>query len=144
MSSSYLQPVALDASIEDQQIIISDDSVSISLDGWEQDDPCRYANQSCRGKMFGALKRCRREREKSQVLCKAHERKLAEKKKMEQEKQQLMTALQHNVTDTAQKQQTASTAMIAGAAVGGVAILGAAIMLISKKKKAKSNQLNHR
>ena len=49
-----------------------------------------------------------------------------------------MTALQHNVTDTAAKQETASTAMIAGAAVGGVAILGAAIMFIAKKKKSKS------
>ena len=88
--------------------------------------------------MFGKLKRCRRKREKSQALCKAHERKLAEKKTMEQEKKQLTVALQHNLTDTATKQQTASTAMIAGAAVGGVAILGAAIMLIAKKKKSKS------
>ena len=89
--------------------------------------------------MFGKLKSCRRQREKSQALCKAHERKLAEKKKIEQEKQQLMTALQHNVTDTAAKQETASTAMIAGAAVGGVAILGAAIMFIAKKKKTNAN-----
>jgi len=137
MSSSYLQPAAITS--EDDQLIITNNLISTGgLAGWEQDDPCRYANQSCRGKMFGALKSCRRQREKSQALCKAHERKLAEKKKMEQEKQQLMTALQHNVTDTAAKQETASTAMMAGAAVGGVAILGAAILLIAKKKKAKS------
>jgi hypothetical protein len=133
MSSSYLQPVAIQP--DNDQLIIPN-SLSAGLGGWEEDDPCRYANQSCRGKMFGALKRCRRQREKSQALCKAHERKLAEKKKIEQEKQQLMTALQHNVTDTAAKQETASTAMIAGVAVGGVAILGAVIMLIAKKKKA--------
>jgi hypothetical protein len=135
MSSSYLQPVAIQS--DDSQLIIPN-SVSAGLDGWEEDDPCRYANQSCKGKMFGKLKSCRRKREKSQALCKAHERKLAEKKKMEQEKQQLTVALQHNITDTATKQQTASTAMIAGAAVGGVAILGTAIMLIAKKKKSKS------
>ena len=88
--------------------------------------------------MFGKLKSCRRQREKSQALCKAHERKLAEKKKIEQEKQQLMTALQHNVTDTAAKQETASTAMIAGAAVGGVAIVGAAILMIVRARKSKS------
>ncbi len=137
MSSSYIQPVAITS--DDDQLIITNNLTSPSgFAGWEQDDPCRYANQSCRGKMFGALKRCRRKREKSQALCKAHERKLAEKKTMEQEKQQLMTALQHNVTDTAEKQQTASTAMIAGAAVGGVAILGTAILLIAKKKKTNS------
>ncbi|TYP93537.1 hypothetical protein LX73_1243 [Fodinibius salinus] len=136
MSSSYLRPVAIE--LENDQLIISNDlTASNGLEGWEEDDPCRYANQSCRGKMFGALKRCRRKREKSQALCKAHERKLAEKKKIEQEKQQLMTALQHNVTDTAAKQETASTAMIAGAAVGGVAILGAVVFLIAKKKKSK-------
>jgi len=136
MSSSYLRPIAIQS--DDDQLIISNQLPGGGLEGWEQDDPCRYANQSCRGKMFGALKSCRRQREKSQALCKAHEQKLAETKKIEQEKQQLMTALQHNVTDTAEKQQTASTAMIAGAAVGGVAILGAAILLIAKKKKAKS------
>jgi hypothetical protein len=136
MSSSYLQPVAIQP--ENDQLIIPNNLRS-GLGGWEEDDPCRYANQSCKGKMFGKLKSCRRKREKSQALCKAHERKLAEKKKIEQEKQQLMTALQHNVTDTAAKQETASTAMIAGAAVGGVAILGAVVFLIAKKKKANSN-----
>jgi len=136
MSSSYLQPIAIQP--ENDQLIISSQLPGGGLEGWQEDDPCRYANQSCKGKMFGALKRCRRKREKSQALCKAHERKLAEKKKIEQEKQQLMTALQHNVTDTAAKQETASTAMIAGAAVGGVAILGAAIMFIAKKKKLKT------
>jgi len=137
MSSAYLQPIAITS--EDDQLIITNNLISPrGLAGWETDDPCRYANQSCKGKMFGKLKSCRRQREKSQALCKAHERKLAEKKTMEHEKQQLMTALQHNVTDTAEKQQTASTAMIAGAAVGGVAILGAAILLIAKKKKANS------
>ena len=134
MSSAYLQPIAI--TNDDDQLIIPN-SLRSGLDGWEEDDPCRYANQSCKGKMFGKLKSCRRKREKSQALCKAHERKLAEKKKMEQEKQQLMTALQHNVTDTAAKQETAGTAMIAGAAVGGVAILGAVVFLIAKKKKSK-------
>ncbi len=134
MSSAYLQPIAI--TNDDDQLIIPN-SLRSGLDGWEEDDPCRYANQSCKGKMFGKLKSCRRKREKSQALCKAHERKLAEKKKIEQEKQQLMTALQHNVTDTAAKQETASTAMIAGAAVGGVAILGAVVFLIAKKKKSK-------
>ena len=108
------------------------------LAGWEQDDPCRYANQSCKGKMFGALKSCRRQRETSQALCKAHESKLAETKKLELQKQQLMSALQTNVTDTAAKQQTASTAMIAGAAVGGVAIVGAIIFMVARAKKTKS------
>lgn len=137
MSSSYLQPVAID--YEDDQLIVAQNLPhQTGLEGWEQDDPCRYANQSCRGKMFGKLKRCRRQREKSQALCKAHERKLAERKKMEQEKQRLTTALQHTVTDTAEKQQTAGTAMIAGAAVGGMAIFGAVVFLIAKKKKAKS------
>ena len=133
MSSDYLQPIAI--TNDDDQLIIPN-SLRSGLGGWEEDDPCRYANQSCKGKMFGKLKSCRRKREKSQALCKAHERKLAEKKKIEQEKQQLMTALQHNVTDTAAKQETASTAMVAGAAVGGVAILGAVVFLIAKKKKA--------
>ena len=135
MSSAYLQPISI---TNDDDHLIIPNSLRSGLDGWEEDDPCRYANQSCKGKMFGKLKSCRRKREKSQALCKSHERKLAEKKKIEQEKQQLMTALQHNVTDTAAKQETASTAMIAGAAVGGVAILGAAIMFIAKKKKLKS------
>jgi len=134
MSSAYLQPKAI--TNDDDQLIIPN-SLRSGLGDWEEDDPCRYANQSCKGKMFGKLKSCRRKREKSQALCKAHERKLAEKKKMEQEKQQLMTALQHNVTDTAAKQETAGTAMIAGAAVGGVAILGAVVFLIAKKKKSK-------
>lgn len=139
MSSTYLTAVAITADQDDRQLIIADNHPEPNgLEGWEQDDPCRYANQSCKGKMFGALKRCRRKREKSQALCKAHERKLAEKKKIEQEKQQLMTTLQHNVTDTAKKQQTASTAMIAGAAIGGVAILGVAITIIAKKKKSNS------
>jgi len=137
MSSSYLQPIAIELG-DDHLIISTNQRPPVGLEGWQEDDPCRYANQSCRGKMFGALKSCRRQREKSQALCKAHEQKLAETKKIEQEKQQLMTALQNNVTDTAAKQQTASTAMIAGAAVGGVAILGAAILIIAKKKKAKS------
>ncbi|GEM_PF-698123 len=137
MSSTYLTTVAIIADEDDPQgVMTGDHPIPNGLQGWEQDDPCRYANQSCKGKMFGALKRCRRKREKSQALCKAHGRKLAEKKKIEQEKQQLMTALQHNVTDTAEKQHTASTAMIAGAAIGGVAILGAAITIIAKKKKS--------
>ena len=136
MSSSYLQPVAIQP--EHDQMITSSQLPGGGLEGWEQDDPCRFANQSCKGKMFGKLKSCRRQREKSQALCKAHERKLAEKKKIEQEKQQLMTALQHNVTDTAAKQETASTAMIAGAAVGGVAIVGAAILMIVRARKSKS------
>ncbi|WP_445664394.1 hypothetical protein [Fodinibius sp. AD559] len=139
MSSTYLTAVAITTDQDDHQLIIAGDRPGTNgLEGWEQDDPCRHANQSCRGKMFGALKRCRRKREKSQALCKAHERKLAEKKKIELEKQQLMSALQHNVTDTAEKQQTASTAMIAGAAIGGIAILGAAITIIAKKKKSNS------
>ncbi|MDR8389992.1 hypothetical protein NC796_02500 [Aliifodinibius sp. S!AR15-10] len=137
MSSSYLRPLAIE--MGDDQLVISFNQTSPSgLEGWEENDPCRYANQSCKGKMFGKLKSCRRQREKSQALCKAHDRKLAETKKMEQEKQLLLTALQHNVTDTAAKQQTASTAMIAGAAIGGVAILGALVSRVAKKKKAKS------
>jgi hypothetical protein len=136
MSSTYLQPVAIQP--ENEQLVTSSQLPGGGLEGWEEDDPCRYANQSCKGKMFGKLKSCRRQREKSQALCKAHERKLAEKKKIEQEKQQLMTALQHNVTDTAAKQETASTAMIAGAAVGGVAIVGAAILMIVRARKSKS------
>jgi hypothetical protein len=137
MSSSYLQPLAIEIG-EDQLVISIAQRTPSGLEGWEQDDPCRHANQSCKGKMFGKLKSCRRQREKSQVLCKAHERKLAETKKMEQQKQQLMSALQTKVTDTAAKQQTASTAMIAGAAVGGVAIVGAAIMMIARARKSKS------
>lgn len=137
MSSTYLTAVAIIADEDDEQLIIAGNHpAGNGLEGWEQNDPCRHANQSCKGKMFGALKRCRRKREKSQALCKAHERKLAEKKKNEQEKQQLMTALQHNMTDTAAKQQTAGKAMIGGAAIGGIAILGAAVMLFAKKKKS--------
>ena len=105
------------------------------LGNWEDTDPCRYSNQSCRGKMFGALKSCRRRREKSQALCQAHETQLQQKAEWEQQREQMMSALQTTMTSTAKKQQTATSAMTTGLAVGGFTIAGAAVLFALKRRK---------
>lgn len=105
------------------------------LGNWEDDDPCRYANQSCRGKMFGALKSCRRRREKSQALCQAHQKQIEQKAEWESQREQMMQALQTTVTTTAEKQQTATSAMKTGLTIGGVTLAGAALFLALKSKR---------
>lgn len=105
------------------------------LGDWQQTDPCRYTNQSCRGKMFGALKSCRRQREKSQALCQAHGKQLEQKAEWETQREQMLQALQTTVTTTAEKQQTATSAMKTGVVVGGVALAGAALLLILKRNR---------
>lgn len=111
------------------------------LGEWEQDDPCRYAGQSCKGKVFGALKKCRRRREKSQALCDAQKKQLEQKAQWEAQREDMLQVLQTNVTTTARQQQTASSAMKTGVAVGGVALVGAAALFMlkhrSKSKKSK-------
>ncbi|HBQ60844.1 MAG TPA: hypothetical protein DD671_14805 [Balneolaceae bacterium] len=114
-------------------------SISTGLGNWEETDPCRYANQSCKGKMFGKLKSCRRQREKSQALCKAHEASLQKKAQWEGQRQEMMQALQTNITTTAQHQKTANSTMKSGIAVGGVALTGAiavTFLLIKRRKKS--------
>ena len=113
------------------------------LGSWEDTDPCRYSNQSCRGKMFGALKSCRRRREKSQALCQAHQKQLEQKAEWETQREQMMSALQTTVTSTAQKQQTATSAMKTGLTIGGVTLAGAAI-LFALKRKRNQNHLHRR
>jgi hypothetical protein len=134
--SSYITP--------NGDLILGDDSPDTpsakssspgGLGNWQANDPCRYANQSCRGKMFGALKRCRRQREKSQALCQAHEKQLEQKAEWETQREQMMQALQTTVTTTADKQQTATSAMKTGVVVGGVALAGAALLLTLKRKR---------
>ena len=111
------------------------------LGKWEDTDPCRYSNQSCRGKMFGALKSCRRRREKSQALCQAHEKQLQQKAEWETQREEMMSALQTTVTSTAQKQQTANSAMKTGLTIGGVTLAGAAILFaLKRRKKSRSSK----
>ena len=114
-------------------------AISPGLGNWEESDPCRYANQSCKGKMFGKLKSCRRQREKSQALCKAHEASLQKKAQWEGQREEMMQALQTNLTTTASQQQTANSTMKSGIAVGGVALTGAialAVLMLKRKKKS--------
>jgi LPXTG-motif cell wall-anchored protein len=134
--SSYITP--------NGDLILSGDSPTANSAGhtspgglgdWQATDPCRYANQSCRGKMFGALKRCRRQREKSQALCQAHEKQLEQKAEWETQREQMMQALQTTVATTADKQQTATSAMKTGLTVGGVTLAGAALLLLLKRKR---------
>lgn len=124
----------------------SEDSIDIvlvqpGLGNWEETDPCRYANQSCKGKMFGKLKSCRRQREKSQALCKAHEASLQKKAQWEGQREEMMQALQTNITTTATQQKTANSAMKSGIALGGIALAGAlTFMLLKRKKKSKNSK----
>jgi len=116
------------------------------LGDWEQSDPCRYTDQSCKGKLFGGLKKCRRRREKSQALCDTHKKQLEEKARWEAQREDMMQALQSNVTTTAKQQQTANFAMKTGLAIGGITLAGAAIVFALKRKKKsttpkKKNQL---
>lgn len=105
------------------------------LGEWEQSDPCRYAGQSCKGKLFGGLKKCRRRREKSQALCDTHKKQLQEKAQWEAQREDMMQALQSNVTTTAKQQQTANSAMKTGLAIGGITIAGAALAIALKRRK---------
>lgn len=115
------------------------------LGDWEDSDPCRYAEQSCRGKLFGALKRCRRRRERSQALCQSHKKALEVKAEFEAEREELTQALQANVKETAHvqqatsvQQQSASTAMNSGLAIGGLALTGAVVFVAMTRKGRKS------
>jgi len=47
----------------------------------------------------------------------------------------MMSALQTTMTSTAKKQQTATSAMTTGLAVGGLTIAGAAILFALKRRK---------
>ncbi|WP_242978972.1 hypothetical protein [Rhodohalobacter mucosus] len=115
--------------------VFTQSPVETGLGSWEDTDPCRYANQSCRGKLFGALKSCRRQREKSQALCQAHQKQLEQKAEWEGQRDQMMQALQTTMTSTAQKQQTANSAMKTGLTIGGVTLAGAALFLYLKSKR---------
>jgi len=105
------------------------------LGEWEQEDPCRYAGQSCKGKVFGALKKCRRRREKSQALCDANKKQLEEKARWEAQREDMLQVLQSNVTTTAKQQQTAASAMKTGLAIGGATLAGAALFMALKRKR---------
>jgi len=131
--SSYVTPTG-DLILENDQELSHLPTTS-GLGNWEDTDPCRYSNQSCRGKMFGALKSCRRRREKSQALCQAHEKQLQQKAEWETQREEMMSALQTTVTSTAQKQQTANSAMKTGLTIGGVTLAGAAILFALKRRK---------
>lgn len=122
-------------------LVIGSDTVivpmksSAGLGNWEDTDPCRYANQSCRGKLFGALKSCRRRRERSQALCQAHQKQLEQKAEWEAQREDMLQALQTNVTATAQKQQTANSAMKTGLTIGGITLAGAVGLFALKRRK---------
>jgi hypothetical protein len=131
--SSYVSGVG-DLILESDQVV-SHVPINSGLGDWEQTDPCRFANQSCRGKLFGALKSCRRQRERSQALCQGHQKQLEQKAEWEGQREQLMQALQTTVTSTAQKQQTANSAMKTGLTIGGVTLAGAAIYIALKSKR---------
>ena len=131
--SSYVTPTG-DLILENDQGL-SQLPTALGLGNWEDTDPCRYSNQSCRGKMFGALKSCRRRREKSQALCQAHEKQLQQKAEWETQREEMMSALQTTVTSTAQKQQTANSAMKTGLTIGGVTLAGVAILFALKRRK---------
>ena len=131
--SSYVTSTG-DLVLENDQVISQLPSAS-GLGNWEDTDPCRYANQSCKGKLFGALKSCRRQREKSQALCQSHEKQLEQKREWEQQREEMMSALQTTVTSTAQKQQTANSAMKTGLTIGGVTLAGAVIVFALKSRK---------
>lgn len=125
-------------------VVGDEDSIGVlattpGLGSWEETDPCRYANQSCKGKMFRKLKSCRKQREKSQALCKAHEASLQKKAQWEGQREEMVQALQTNLTTTASQQKTANSAMKSGIAVGGVALTGAialAVLMLKRKKKS--------
>src|SRR6056297_3633254 len=131
--SSYVTPTG-DLILENDQELSWLPSAS-GLGNWEDTDPCRYANQSCRGKLFGALKSCRRQREKSQALCGAHQKQLEQQREWEHQREEMMSALQTTVTSTAQKQQTANSAMKTGLTIGGVTLAGAVIVFALKSRK---------
>lgn len=135
--SGFIIPLEDTVIGEDDAVIAV--AINPGLGNWEETDPCRYANQSCKGKMFGKLKSCRRQREKSQALCKAHEASLQKKAQWEGQREEMMQALQTNITTTAQHQQTANSTMKSGIAVGGVALTGAialAVLMLKRKKKS--------
>jgi len=115
--------------------VLTHSPIETGLGNWEDDDPCRYANQSCRGKLFGALKRCRRRRERSQALCQGHQKQLELKAEWESQREEMIRAIQTNVTSTAQKQQTATSAMKTGLTIGGVTLAGATLFLVLKSKR---------
>ena len=119
----------------DSDQVLTLTTVETGLGNWEDTDPCRYANQSCRGKLFSALKSCRRQRERSQALCQGHQKQLQQKAEWESQREQMMQALQTTVTTTAQKQQTATSAMKTGLTIGGVTLAGAALILVLKSKR---------
>ena len=115
--------------------VLTHSPIESGLGSWEDTDPCRYANQSCRGKLFGALKSCRRQRERSQALCQGHQKQLEQQREWEQQREEMMQALQTTVTTTAQKQQTATSAMRTGLTIGGVTLASAALFLVLKSKR---------
>ena len=119
----------------DSNQVLTHSPVETGLGSWEDTDPCRYANQSCRGKLFGALKSCRRQRERSQALCQGHQKQLEQKAEWESQREEMMQALQTTVTSTAQKQQTANSAMKTGLTIGGVTLAGAVLFLVLKSKR---------
>jgi len=137
--SSYVTSTG-DLVLENDQVLSQLPTAS-GLGNWEDTDPCRYANQSCRGKLFGALKSCRRQRERSQALCQGHQKQLEQQREWEQQREEMMSALQTTVTTTAQKQQTATSAMKTGLTIGGVTLAGAVLVFALKsRKKSKSSK----
>lgn len=96
------------------------------LSGWEEDNPCKYVGYDCTGKIFGALKDCRRRREKSEALCEQkeeEEKKLSEIRKRNQrlvnKSQQI---LEQGLTAIDEK-QSSDTALKASVGVTSVLIL---------------------
>jgi len=137
--SSYVTSTG-DLVLENNQVLSQLPTAS-GLGNWEDTDPCRYANQSCRGKLFGSLKSCRRQRERSQALCQGHQKQLEQQREWEQQREEMMSALQTTVTSTAQKQQTANSAMRTGLTIGGVTLAGAVLVFALKsRKKSKSSK----
>ncbi|MBE9047795.1 hypothetical protein IQ255_25935 [Pleurocapsales cyanobacterium LEGE 10410] len=137
--SSYVTSSG-DLVLENDQVLSQLPTAS-GLGNWEDTDPCRYANQSCRGKLFGALKSCRRQRERSQALCQGHQKQLEQQREWEQQREEMLSALQTTVTTTAQKQQTATSAMKTGLTIGGVTLAGAVLVFALKsRKKSKSSK----
>lgn len=112
------------------------DSVPTMIGNWELDDPCKYVNSSCRGKVFGALKDCRDRRDKSQSLCEAARRAAGDQEAL-RSANDLLRIEQTNVIAETRQAQLASGEYLKYGAMGlaGVAVVGIIYKSVSKKRK---------
>src|SRR5690606_8145215 len=100
-----------------------------ALSNWEQDDPCAYVSDSCKGKFFGKKKSCNARKDRSKALCVADKRKQEEHASLITQNAQLQEAAESAET-------TANTTLIA---IGGAALVGTILLVsVSKAKKKKA------